>query len=167
MHPNPKQQCVAGLPSPRGSAGKEWTVLDAAPYGPGAAAADPAPTWGQVLGNLKSWGITPSTPSAAVSPSPVISPQGTGPFASRDSLHLSDSESELGEGAARARSDSEGLRIPLARRGSLRRGRAGLGSDASQQQDRLRSSLDSTQVLPHHVTACFMVILYAVSICFV
>ena len=144
---------MAGLPSPHGSAGKEWTVLDAAPYGPGAAAADPAPTWGQVLGNLKSWGITPSTPSAAVSPSPMISPQGTGPFASRDSLQLSDSESELGEGAARARSDSEGLRIPVAMRGSLRRGPAGLGSDASQQQDRLRSSLDSSQVLPHHVTA--------------
>ena len=60
----------------------------------------------------------------------------------------SDDESHLLEAKARAVSDSEGLKAPLARRGSLRRGRSrgGAGSSNSQQQDRLRNSLDSSQV---------------------
>ena len=64
------------------------------------------------------------------------------------SQQQSDDESHLLEGEAQALSDIEGLKAPLARRGSLRRGRSrgAAGSSTSQQQDRLRSSLDSSQV---------------------
>ncbi|DBA73228.1 TPA: hypothetical protein ACH3X1_011294 [Trebouxia sp. C0004] len=143
-----------GLPSPRGSAGKDWTVLEAAPNSPGPSSSEPPPTWGKVLGSLKSWGIAPATQSAATScihtgpgnPQDVTSnPQGQGMSASQQH---SDDESYLLEGEARAVSDGEGLKAPLARRGSLRRGRSrgGAGSNTSQQQDRLGSSLDSSQV---------------------
>ena len=142
-----------GLPSPRGSAGKDWTVLEAAPNSLGPSS-ESAPTWGKVLGSLKSWGITPATQSAATSriptrpdnPQDVTSnPQGQDVSASQQH---SDDESRLLEGEARAVSDSEGLKAPLARRRSLRRGRSrgGAGSSSSQQQDRLRNSLDSSQV---------------------
>ncbi len=140
-----------GLPSPRGSSGKDWTVLEAAPNSLGPSSSEPAPTWGKVLGSLKSWGIAPATQSSRIptgpgNPQDVTSdPQGQGVSASQQH---SDDESHLGEGEARAVSDGEGLRAPLARRGSLRRGRSrgGAGSSTSQQQDRLRNSLDSSQV---------------------
>ncbi|KAA6418802.1 MAG: lipase class 3 family [Trebouxia sp. A1-2] len=142
-----------GLPSPRGSAGKDWTVLEAAPNSLGPSS-ESVPTWGKVLGSLKSWGIAPATQSAATSriftgpgsPQDVTSnPQGQGVSASQPH---SDDESRLLEGGARAVSDSEGLKAPLARRGSLRRGRSRgeAGSSSSQQQDRLRNSLDGSQV---------------------
>ncbi len=141
---------LPGLPSPRGSAGKEWTVLEAAPNSLETTSSDPAPTWGKVLGSLKSWGIAPATQSAAASPTPTRNPQ-TDPkgqhhsWGQRD-FQLCDSDSELNQGQGRALSDTEGLRAPLARRGSMGRKRGGAESDAAQQQDRLRSSLDSTQV---------------------
>lgn len=144
---------LTGLPSPRGSAGKDWTVLEAAPNSLGPSS-ESVPTWGKVLGSLKSWGIAPATQSAATSriftgpgsPQDVTSnPQGQGVSASQPH---SDDESRLLEGGARAVSDSEGLKAPLARRGSLRRGRSRgeAGSSSSQQQDRLRNSLDGSQV---------------------
>ncbi len=143
-----------GLPSPRGSAGKNWTVLEAAPNSLGLSSSAPAPTWGKVLGSLKSWGIAPATQSAATSripngpgnPQDVSSnPQGQDVSASQQP---SDDVSHLLEADARAVSDDEGLKAPLARRGSLRRGRSrgGAGSTSFQQQDRLRNSLDSSQV---------------------
>ena len=146
---------LSGLPSPRGSAGKDWTVLEAAPNSLGPSSSEPAPTWGKVLGSLKSWGIAPANQSTSATsriptrpdnPQDVTSnPQGQEVSASQQH---SDDESHLLEGEARAVSDSEGLKAPLARRGSLRRGRSrnGAGSSTSQQQDRLRNSLDSSQV---------------------
>ncbi len=154
-----------GLSSPRGSAGKDWTVLEAAPNSLGPSSSEPAPTWGKVLGSLKSWGIAPATQSAATSRNPTrpgnpqdvtSDPQGQGVSASQQH---SDDESHFIEGEARAVSDGEGLKAPLARRGSLRRGRSrgGAGSSTSQQQDRLRNSLDSSQVYSRTVQIVFAV----------
>ena len=156
---NCTRNILTGLPSPRGSSGKDWTVLEAAPNSLGPSSSEAAPTWGKVLGSLKSWGIAPATQSAATSciptgpgnPQDVTSnPQGQDMTASQQH---SDDESHLLEAEAQAVSDSEGLKAPLARRGSLRRGRSrgGAGSSTSQQQDRLRNSLDSGQVHSHAV----------------
>lgn len=126
--------------------GEEWTALEAAPNSLEASTSDPAPTWGKVLGSLKSWGITPAGPQSAAAPSmPSATSQGPSALPSRQ---RTDSEPQLGELEGRAFSDSEGLRAPLGRRGSLKRvkSRGALADGADQQQDRLSSSLDGSQV---------------------
>ena len=146
----------AGLPSPRASAAREWMVLDAPDCSFTPPSADPAPTWGGVLGSLRSWGFTPTPPSAAASPNPdraessgldhpqgMSQPQGQaaqseGCSPSQAVRRLSGSESELIEEEERALSD----RSPNLGRGR-RHGRA---MDASRRQDRHSSSLDSSQV---------------------
>lgn len=117
----------------------------------GAAAPSPAPTWGKVLGSLKLWGIAPASQSAAATPVPPHRDQGVmggvpGPGSSSQSrrqLNLSNSETDLVEAQSRALSESDALRAP----GGSGRGRARpFGTASAQQQDRLFSSLDSSQV---------------------
>lgn len=139
-------QCtLTGLASPRGSMGEEWTALEASPNSLEASTSDPAPTWGKVLGSLKSWGITPAPQSAAAPSMPSATHQEPSAFPSGQ---RTDSEPQLRELEGRAFSDSEGLRAPLGRRGSLKRvkSRGALADRSDQQQDRLSSSLDGSQV---------------------
>ena len=137
----------SGLPSPRGSAAKELASLGGAADSLGPSASGPAPTWSKVLGNLKLWGIAPASQSAAATPAPNRDqglravPHGPGSSSqSRRQLNLSDSDTELVEAESRALSASEAVGSP----GGSRRGRA-LPLNP-QQQDRLFSSLDSSQV---------------------
>ena len=143
-----KNLCASsGLPSPRGSAAKELASFEAAADSLGATASSPAPTWSKVLGSLKLWGIAPASQSAAATPATNRDqgiravPHGPGSSSqSRRQLNLSDSDTELVEADSRALSESEALGAP----GGSRRGRAvPLGTP---QQDRLLSSLDSSQV---------------------
>ena len=137
----------SGLPSPGGSAAKELASLGAAADSLGATTSGPAPTWSKVLGNLKLWGIAPASQSAAATPASNKDqglravPHGPGSSSqSRRQLNLSDSDTEFVEAESRALSESEAVEAP----GGSRRGRAmPLGA---QQQDRLFSSLDSSQV---------------------
>ena len=130
---------------------EEWTALEAAPNGLGTSTPDPAPTWGKVLGSLKSWGITPTPQSAAAVPMPVANTHPKHQSQGQSALpnqQRSDGEPELREVEGRALSDNKGLRAPLAGRGSLKRSksRGTLGDGSDQQQDRLSSSLDLSQV---------------------
>lgn len=158
-----------GIASPRAQVdhASEWASIDpdtisgAVPDPPRAVAdttgAESAPTWGEVLGSLKTWGITPSSQSAAASPisgmahmpahgAHVGQPQLSLRLNSQQSL-LEDAEHaahadeapEVGAGALPSRPASAGAAL-----GALDSSR---GSEAAKQRsDRLSSSLDSSQV---------------------
>ena len=125
---------------------KELASLGAAADSIGSAATGPAPTWSKVLGSLKLWGIAPASQSAAATPNrdQGLRAERYGPGSrsqSRRQLSLSDSDTELVE--AESLSESEALGVP----GGSRGGRAlPAGAASTQQQDRLFSCLDSSQV---------------------
>ena len=163
-----------GIASPRSQVehASEWASVD--PESASGAVSDPradaeqssgvgaesAPTWGEVLGSLKTWGITPSSQSAAASPisgrthMAHTAAHGAHMGQSQRSLRLDSGQSLLGDPEHAA----DGVEAPDTSAGALpsRPVSAGAalgaldssrGSEAAKQRsDRLSSSLDSSQV---------------------
>lgn len=173
-----------GIASPRSQVeqASEWALLDsqaasgALSSRPGADTnrpdvAESAPTWGQVLNSLKTWGITPSSQSAAASPvsgrdhmtrvhanDPTLSQ-------SQHSLGL-DSRNSVLNYSEHAELDIEGPDMNTRSEGTSRTGTgpvlsrpasagAAFATGANQESaavrqksDRLSSSLDNSQVEP-------------------
>ena len=104
------------------------------------AEAESAPTWGQVLGNLKSWGITPGSQSAVASPVAGRAHMGLS-VPSLDSEHADSGAeaSKIGAGAFLSRPMSAGATLEASRVDPH-------SAAAKQQSDRLSSSLDISQV---------------------
>ena len=118
--------------------------------------AESAPTWGEVLGSLKTWGITPSSQSAAVSPVSGRSHMAQGAALDAQvgqrqrSLQL-DSQDSLLEDAEHAENGDQVSGALPTRPASAGAALAALnskkGSEAAKQRsDRLSSSLDSSEV---------------------
>ena len=169
-----------GIASPRSQVehASEWALLDdetgafsrcpepgpnsLGPASNRPAEAESAPTWGQVLGNLKSWGITPGSQSAVASP---VAGRSHVPHMAADSGHMDLSvpslESEHADSGAEASKIGAGAfsSRPMSAGATLEASRVDHSAAAQQQSDRLSSSLDINQVCFHALRACCSVLI--------